>query len=206
MSEAGALVAIADGSASIRIADRSRDFDDVGDGAWFKDDADFVSARGLFLGTDENAFSGEAPMTRAMLAAVFHRLAGSPAAESVAIADVAETAWYRDAARWAVSSGVVRGMDSGFAGALDITREQLAVMAMRFARVLDIDMGDPADLADFADRSAVSAWAEEAAQWAVGTGLLKGDAAHRLNAGAPAARAEVAAVMRRFIESWIGAL
>jgi hypothetical protein len=203
--DAGAVLAILDGSARVRIADQSRAFDDVRAGAWFKEDADFVSARGLFQGTGENAFSGDAPMTRAMLASVLYRLAGSPSAEGDAFSDVSATAWYREAAKWAVSSGVIRGMDGGFAGNSNITREQLAVMALRFAQSLDLDMGEPADLARFTDRSAVSAWADEAVQWAVGTGLLTGDDAGRLNAGEPAARAEVAAIVRRFVENWLEA-
>ncbi|MDR2295253.1 MAG: S-layer homology domain-containing protein, partial [Clostridiales Family XIII bacterium] len=206
IAEAGALVAILDGSATIRTEDRRRAFDDVGDDAWFKGDADFVSARGLFLGTGGNAFSGDAPMTRAMLTAVFHRLAGSPAAAGNAFSDIADTAWYREAAKWAAANGIIRGMDGGFAGDRDITREQLAVTAMRFAQTLDINMGDPAELAGFTDRSAISAWADEAMRWAVGVGLLEGDAGKRLNAGAPAARAEVAAVVRRFVENWVRTL
>jgi hypothetical protein len=203
MPEADALVAILDGSASIRIADRSLVFADVSENAWFKEDADFVSARGLFRGTDALAFSGDAPMTRAMLASVFHRLAGSPAAAGNAFADVADTAWYREAAKWAADSGVIRGMDDGFAGNKDITREQLAAMAMRFAQTVDVAMGDPADLAAFTDRSAVSAWANDAVRWAVGAELIEGDALKRLNAGGAATRAEVAAVMRRFVENLV---
>jgi uncharacterized cupredoxin-like copper-binding protein len=201
----GDLVAVLDGSARVRAADRSRAFADVGENTWFKDDADFVSARELFRGTGEDEFSGALPMTRAMLVSVFHRLAGSPAAEGSAFPDVSEAAWYREAAAWAAAAGVMRGMDGGFAGNLEITREQLAAAAMRFAESVGADMGEPAALTGFTDHSAVSAWAEEAAAWAVGAGLLKGDESRRLNAGDAAARAEVAAVMRRFVEGLIRA-
>ncbi|MDR2087932.1 MAG: S-layer homology domain-containing protein [Clostridiales Family XIII bacterium] len=198
----GALAVVLDGSARIRIADRGRSFDDVGESAWFGDDADFVSARELFRGTDENAFSGDLPMTRAMLTAVFHRLAGAPAAEGNAFPDVADAAWYREAAAWASAAGVIRGVDGDFAGAAEITREQLAAMAMRFAASEGLAMGEPAELTGFADRASVSAWADESVKWAVGAGLLTGDAAGRLNAGGPATRAETAAILRRFVESW----
>ncbi|MDR1573406.1 MAG: S-layer homology domain-containing protein, partial [Clostridiales Family XIII bacterium] len=195
------IIAVLNGSATIRTEDRSHTFDDVREGAWYKDDAAFVSARELFRGTGENAFSGDLPMTRAMLVAVFHRLAGSPAAEGNAFPDVSDAAWYREAAQWAAAEGIVLGTGEGFAGDREITREQIAAMAMRFAASVGADMGRPEELSGFTDGAAVSAWAEDAVQWAVGADLLKGDGS-LLNPGGLATRAEVAAVMRRFIEHW----
>jgi hypothetical protein len=202
---AGGTVVILDGSATIRIEDRSRAFDDVREGAWYKEDADFVSARALFRGTGENAFSGDLPMTRAMLVTVFHRLAGAPAAAGNAFSDVPAAAWYREAAQWAADKGIVLGTDEGFAGGREITREQIATMAMRFAASVGADLGDPAELSRFTDSSAISAWAKESVEWAVGTGLLQGDG-NRLNPGGSATRAEVAAILRRFVEHWVEVL
>jgi hypothetical protein len=202
---ADGIIAVLDGSATIRTEDRSRAFDDVRESAWYKDDAAFVSARALFRGTGENEFSGDIPMTRAMLAAVFHRLAGSPASEGSAFPDVPDAAWYREAAKWASDNGIVRGAEGNFAGNSEITREQLAAMAMRFAASVDADMGRPEELSGFTDDTEVSAWAEESVKWAVGADLLKGDGG-LLKPGGLATRAEVAAIMRRFIENWTEAL
>ncbi|MDR1042725.1 MAG: S-layer homology domain-containing protein, partial [Clostridiales Family XIII bacterium] len=200
------VVTVIDGSARIRTVDLSASFDDVSGGAWFIADADFVSARALFKGTGAREFSGGALMTRGMLAEVFHRLAGSPSAAGNAFSDVPDSSWYRESAKWAADSGVILGMDGGFAGDENITREQLAAMAMRFAELVRADMGAPAELTGFTDGSEVSAWATDAVKWAVGAGLLGGDERSRLNAGGFATRAEVAAVMRRFVENWVRAL
>jgi hypothetical protein len=206
--ENGRVVALLDGSASIRIAAGSLAFDDVAADVWFRDAADFVSSRNLFRGTGQNEFSGNAPMTRGMLVTVFHRLAGSPPVSGNAFPDVADSSWYRESAQWAADNAIVDGIDGGFAGNQNITREQLAAIAMRFARARSIDMGDPAgpqtaDLSGFTDRSEISAWADDAVKWAVGAGLLTGDDRRRLNAGGFAERAEVAAIMQRFVENWV---
>lgn len=52
----------------------STDFSDVPAGNWARSAVDFVSARGIFQGTEEGVFFPDIPMTREMLA-----MAGFPA-------------------------------------------------------------------------------------------------------------------------------
>ena len=56
----------------------------------------------------------------------------------------------------------------------EITREQLATILYRYADFLGLDTSAAGALSQFSDGDKVSAWAEEAMQWAVGSGLLTG--------------------------------
>lgn len=54
-------------AADYRIVNAKGIFDDVMADDWYADSVAFVTARGLFSGTDEAVFSPDAPMTRGML-------------------------------------------------------------------------------------------------------------------------------------------
>lgn len=84
-----------------------------------------------------------------------------------------------------------------------ITREQLAVILYRFAlyKGYDLSAGEDFDLSAYADAGDVSEWAIPAMQWACGAGIINGDGEGSLAPQGEATRAQVAAMLMRFIES-----
>ena len=91
-----------DGSAVIKIVDRSLRFVDVhGADHWAKEYVDFVTARDLFHGTSDTNFSPNRPITRGMLVAVLYRLADNPSLPEENLGypfgDVEPDDWYSDA-------------------------------------------------------------------------------------------------------------
>lgn len=97
------------------VKDNSKTFSDVPDNYWGKDAIAFVTARELFNGISDDQFAPAAPMTRAMLVTVLHRLEDTPAAKvDAAFPDVDAAAWYADAVAWASGNGIVTGTGSGF--------------------------------------------------------------------------------------------
>ena len=58
-----------------------------------------------------------------------------------------------------------------------------------------------AGLDGYADSAAVSDWATQAMTWAVENGLITGTGAGTLNPQGTATRAEVAAILARFVEN-----
>ena len=84
-----------------------------------------------------------------------------------------------------------------------ITREQLAVILYRFAlyKGYDVSAGEDFDLSAYADAGDVSEWAIPAMQWACGAGIISGDGEGSLAPQGEATRAQVAAMLMRFIES-----
>ena len=159
-------------------------YGDVAANAWYYDAVAYVSASGMMTGTSAAAFSPDAATTRAMIWTVLARLNGQSVDGG--------SPWYAAAQSWAVSAGVSDGTDP----AGNITREALAAMLYRAA-------GSPAvsgNFLAFSDGDSVSSWAESAMLWATQSGIIGGiDGA--LAPQGQATRAQVAAMLQRFMES-----
>ena len=93
----------------------------------------------------------------------------------------------------------ITGTGSGFEPDGQITREQLATILYRYADFLGLDTSAAGALSQFSDGDKVSAWAEEAMQWAVGSGLLTGKGNGTVDPTGNATRAEVAAILQRMV-------
>ena len=86
-------------------------------------------------------------------------------------------AYYYDAVLWAAEGGIVTGTDAvHFSPDASCTRAQVVTMLYRFAKAqgMDTTQGGMA-IREFDDFDAVPAYALEAMDWAVNTGVLKGD-------------------------------
>lgn len=177
-------------------------FTDVSTSDWFYSDVMFVYENGLFSGTDSRSFSPNASMTRAMLVTVLYRLEGEPAGTgSSSFSDVSSGSYYEKAVAWAAANGIVTGTGStSFSPDAKVTREQLAAILYRYAQYKKLDTDAGAKLDSFSDAGNVSGYASEALSWAVSEGLING-ASGRLMPKGDATRAQVAAILHRFVEN-----
>ena len=196
-----------DQSSEIQLADNLTDtfqpaaggtFTDVPATHWAAGAVEFVTSQGLLQGTGASTFAPGQPMTRAMLVTALWREAGSPVVNyAMDFDDVAEGQWYTEAVRWAVSKGIVAGTGKGFSPDAALTRESLAAILFRYAG----GQADGDSLDSYADGAGVSAWAREAMNWAVAQGLITGKSGGRLDPGGTASRAEVSAILMRYVQS-----
>ncbi len=197
-----------DGSAVIKIVDRSRYFLDVhGVNHWATAHVDFVTARDLFYGTSDTHFSPEHSMTRGMLVTVLYRLAGSPNLPEANLGypfrDVTLENWYSDAVYWATYHGIVSGYHDGRFGPNDnITREQMATILYRYAQYKGYNIKDQAVLDKFSDFEQVNSWSSDALSWANAKNLIVGTSATTLTPNGSATRAQVAAIFSRFVNTF----
>ncbi len=170
-------------------------FDDVSADAWYKSAVDYVGNFGLFNGTSENTFSPDGNMTRAMFSVVLHRYADTPtAAFTGRFSDVPSQTWYTDAVEWASANSIVNGMGDGkFSPTKMITLEQMVTILYRYSGAEKTFIGGQLPT----QYGTVSAWAEPAMTWAASAGLFNGIGG-TLQAGSPASRAQVAAMMMNF--------
>lgn len=177
-------------------------FTDVSTSDWFYDDVAFVYKNGLFSGTDSRSFSPNASMTRAMLVTVLYRLEGEPTVTGrSSFTDVRSGAYYEKAVIWAAANGIVTGTDStSFSPDAKVTREQLAAILYRYAQYRKLDTDASAKLNSFTDADSVSAYASEALGWAVSESLING-ASGKLMPKGDATRAQVAAILHRFVKN-----
>ena len=165
--------------------------------AWYKDAVQYAYDNGLMTGTSATEFAPEATTTRAMIVSILARLEGVESAEAAGFADVSDE-WYATAVNWAANVGVVNGYeDNTFRPNTAITREQLAAILMNYASYKGEDVSNRADLDGYTDQP--STWAEEAMQWAVAEGLISGMTEDTLQPQGSATRAQVAAILQRFL-------
>ena len=172
-------------------------FIDIAPDAWYKDAVQYAYDNGLMTGVSATEFAPEATTTRAMIVSILARLENVTTAEAAGFADV-DDEWYATAVNWAANVGVVNGYeDNTFQPNTAITREQLAAILMNYAAYKGEDVSNRADLTSYTDQP--STWAEEAMSWAVAEGLISGVTADTLQPQGAATRAQVAAILQRFL-------
>ena len=173
-------------------------FIDIAPDAWYKDAVQYAYDNGLMTGVSDTEFAPEATTTRAMIVSILARLEGVTTAEAAGFADVDDNDWYATAVNWAANVGVVNGYeDNTFRPNTAITREQLAAILMNYAAYKGEDVSARASLDNYTDQP--STWAQEAMQWAVAEGLISGVTADTLQPQGAATRAQVAAILQRFL-------
>lgn len=171
--------------------DTSKDnlpFTDVASGSWYYDGVKYVCDNGLMNGTSANEFNPNANTTRSMIVTILARMEG--------VNTSGGATWYTAGRAWAMENGISDG--TNMEG--KITREQLAAMLYRYAKMKGYDVSASASLSGYTDASSVSGWAKEAMQWAVGSGLIQGSG-NALTPQANASRAQIATILMRFAQS-----
>ena len=177
-------------------------FTDVSEKDWFYGDVMFAYENGLMIGTGNAQFRPHGTATRGMMATILWRMAGSPAPKgNNSFTDVEAGTWYTDAIAWTAENGIFLGYGNNKVGPNDsITREQLAAIFFRYADYKGCDMNAKGELDKFRDAGKVSDYARAAMQWAVGSGLIQGKPDGVLDPQGTATRAEIAAMLHRFLE------
>lgn len=174
---------------------------DVATGDWFRDAVAYVTNLGLMNGVGDQHFDPNANTTRGMVAVVMMRLAQGEAIDGESFFDVADDAYYAEAAAWAVENGVFVGYDDGsFRGEVNISREQFAAVLYRYALAKGYDVSGKADIDSFADSARVSGYAADAMAWAVESGIIDGIGDNLLDPTGNATRAQLATMLMRFSE------
>jgi hypothetical protein len=169
-----------------------------------------VTERELFLGTGGGAFSPDAGMTRAMFATVIGRLYERSYGEiapsaSHAFTDCDDSAYYAKYADWAAKNGIISGYGNGRFGPDDlITREQMASILFRFADFLDLIPDSVDTVLKYPDAGSISDYAKTAALYCQTMGIIGGRSGGVFTPKETATRAEVAAIIQRFIEVVLG--
>lgn len=174
--------------------------DDV-DGHWAIEAIQYVYDRGLLTGISENEFAPDLAVTRAMMATIMYGMAGNPEhGWHYPFHDVFDMAWYAGPVAWAYENKLVYGVsDTSYAPETSITREQVAMMLMRYANFKGYDISQTVSLNHYKDAKNVSDYAESAMQWAVAIGMIGGRTADTLCAQDTATRAELSVMLRNFI-------
>ena len=177
-------------------------FTDVSRNDWFYGDVSYVYENGIMDGVSAETFAPNAPLTRGMIVTILYRMENKPAVTGASkFTDVDANEWYGAPVAWAAENGIVTGYSETTFGPNDsVTREQLAAILYRYAVYKGMSAVTlEQNLSRFTDADQISAYAVPAMNWAVGKGLING-ADGKLSPKASATRAQVAAIIHRYLE------
>ena len=172
-------------------------------GHWAADNILFATSRGLLSGTSDTTFSPDTGMTRGMFVTALGRLAGinPDSYQTGKFTDVKADAYYAPYVNWAAQAGIVEGVTATtFAPDTNINREQMAVIMKNYAAKLGYDLPQTLKAVTFADNTQISSWAKDAVKSMQQAGILAGKNGNNFDPKGTATRAEVATVLRRFVE------
>lgn len=170
---------------------------------WAKEDIAFVANRGLLSGTSKTTFSPNTAMTRGMFVTALGRLANADVSgyEKSSFTDVKSDSYHMGYVEWANKNNIVKGMGDGkFAPDQSITREQMAVILQSYAKAIGFTLPKVHVENTFADGAKIGAYAKDAVKQMQMAGIISGKNSNLFDPQGTATRAEVSAVLRRFVE------
>lgn len=169
-------------------------FPDVDSNAGYAEAIQWAAGQGYINGYPDGRFGVNDPVTRAQLAAIFYRAAGSPTASGTTrFPDVQPSAYYVNAASWAEDNGLISGYPDGRFGVNDpVTRQQVVTILWRWA-------GSPdASGEGYTDESNITAYAQTAVDWSQSKHILAGREDGRFDPNSSATRAEVVSALYQY--------
>lgn len=174
-------------------------FNDINSNDWFYSDVEYVYTNNLFKGITETEFEPNVTMTRGMLVTVLWRMQDSPAAENQnPFGDVPDHVYFTDAVKWAAENGLVNGMSNNlFNPEAEITRQDIAVILLRYLDYINADYVITEEYRIFADEAEIADYAKNAVQVMNKLGIINGKGNNMIDPQGKATRAEVAAMLRR---------
>ena len=170
---------------------------------WAKDFIDYVVGRGLLDGSRENKFYPNEKMTRGMLVTALGKLAGVNVKkyETNSFTDVQNDSSYHPYIEWAYSKGVVYGIGDGtFAPDKSITREEMAVIFERYAKVTGCKIPVTREASVYEDKENIGIEYRESVKAMQQAGIMMGIDGNKFNPKGNATRAEVSAMLSRYIK------
>ena len=173
-------------------------FADVRESSWYFNGVYYAWQHGIMNGIGGKLFAPEVVTTRAEVAAVLYRMAGSPDVSGLTepFIDVSDSFWGHDAIVWAYNEGVVKGMTARtFAPLQAVSRAQFVTMLYRYADSPDVT----GQTEPFVDVANDLHWAYDAIVWAYGTGVVKGVTAHTFVPAGAVTRAQIAVITARLL-------
>lgn len=170
---------------------------------WAKDDVVYMYNRGYIKGTDEKTFTPERTVTRAEIAVIIARILDLKPKKKYTdkFDDVKAEEWYTESIQAVCDSGIMSGNGKSFNPNADITREELAKVAVcGYLAAKNKEMNYSSELV-YADSDEISAWAKDYVINARILGIMNGNPENKFMPHSTATRAEAAATLKRMINA-----
>ena len=185
------------------VESKSFTFTDIDEDAWYVKYILFNYANGMMSGMSEGSFSPDTPLTRAQFVTMLAAIDGVDLINytgATPFNDVSNDAWFSKYVQWANENGIANGIsETDFGPDQKVTREQIALMLMKYAEIKGFDVTLTKDVLNaFEDRDDISGWAVNAVCWAIENGLIKGVTETLLSPKSFATRAQIAVINMGF--------
>ncbi len=191
----------------ISIIDSSKKFTDVDENKWFKEYVDYAVTYGIFSGTSESTFSPNDNITRAQFVQVLANLEGVDTSNrnvATKFTDVPSGKWFTAAVKWASENGVVNGVGDGkFDPNANVTREQMCVMLVNYAKFKSITLKTVEAKENFADDASISKWAKTAVYTCQQADIVNGKGANTFDPKGTGTRAEASVIFTKFHKEYL---
>ncbi len=192
------------GDGRIKFVSENISFSDI-QKHWAKESIEAAAQAGLMNGISDTLFAPDDDITRGMLIAALYRAENEPIVnKSIPFSDVSATAYYAAAIVWAQQNDIVKGVtENEFAPSSYITREQMAAIMFRYAKLkeYDVSVGEDTNILSYTDFDKISEYAIPAMQWACGAGVISGKGSGILDPCGNTTRAEATAMLARLLKT-----
>lgn len=179
-------------------------FTDLSAERWYYDGCMYCFENELMKGVSTRLFSPSGKVTREQFVQALANLekadlaSYTESAENTPFKDVKADIWYSNAIEWARANGIVTGVsDTSFGVGIEISREQMATMLVRYAECKGQKTDYSFELDSFSDNDKIASWALNGVKYSAAFGLFKGDDRSRFNPKGVASRAELATILMR---------
>ncbi len=187
--------------------DTSKIFTDVKSNSWYRYYVDYAVAHGIFTGTSKTEFSPNSNITRAQFVQVLANINGIDTSSrnvTTSFTDVPKGKWYTHAVKWASENKIVNGVGNGkFDPNANVTREQMCVMLVNYAKFMGITLKTVETIENFADDSSISKWAKTAVYTCQQADIVNGKGANTFDPQGTGTRAEACVMFTKFHEDYM---
>lgn len=180
---------------ALSVTASAAEFTDVPADSDYAEAVQWAADNGYIYGYGDGRFGVNDNVTRAQLATIFHRAAGTPTAPGTSrFSDAAAGAYYINALSWTENAGLIAGYPDGRFGVNDpVTRQQVATILWRWA-------GSPAAAAeDYADENSISAYAQTAVDWSRSNSIMTARGDGRFAPNDSATRGEIVSALYHYL-------
>ena len=166
---------------------------------WANSAITYCVERNIMRGMSEKTFAPNTSVTRGMFVTILGNLSEvDKASYNVGKFSDSVGKYYSPYVNWANETGIAQGVSSNkFMPNTAITREQLAVMIVKYAKHANIELGSNSPQKFFTDADSISPWAKDAVSTLQMSGLMEGQKDNLFNPKAKATRAEVCLIMQK---------
>ena len=173
---------------------------------WAAESIDYVVSRGLIDKTSATTFSPDAAITREVLVKALGKLAQAKVKsyKGISFTDVKTNSSYLPYIEWACKMGIIQSVGNNrFAPTHVVTREEMAEIFVNYTKVTGDILSVTREVISFTDSKNIGSTYKTAVTDMQQAGVLLGENNNRFNPKASATRAEVSAMLYRYIKRTI---